>query len=156
MIIEVTLTAMSATDSVISQQTHVVISFLLVSPPMLFFNYKLLLVVRRNRRGNRESPEMKKSFSFKNISSCLLAVACYVMLSIPTFVYIGLYMNHRDMTFTLDSSTLAGFWATTIATMNPTLNCLIFFWKNKVLRTEGLKTLKSMKIGRWVQTQPSE
>jgi hypothetical protein len=30
--------------------------------------------------------------------------------------------------------------------MNCTFNCLIFFWKNKVLRAEGLKVWKSMKI----------
>jgi hypothetical protein len=32
--------------------------------------------------------------------------------------------------------------------MNSTFNCLIFFWKNKILRTEGMKLIKSMKICR--------
>jgi hypothetical protein len=88
----------------------------------------------------------------KNISSCLLAVACVVVISIPTFVYIGLRINSPETTFTLDNANLAGMWAGTIALMNSTFNCLIFYWENKVLRTEGLKVLKSMKICRRVES----
>jgi hypothetical protein len=29
--------------------------------------------------------------------------------------------------------------------MNGTFNSLIFFWKNKILRTEGIKTLKRLR-----------
>jgi hypothetical protein len=36
--------------------------------------------------------------------------------------------------------------------MNSTCNCLIFFWKNKILRTEGMKVIKGMKICRRVQS----
>ena len=89
---------------------------------------------------------MKQTFSLKNISSCLLVVACVVVLSIPTFVYIGLRINSPETRNTLDNARLAGLWALTISLMNCTLNCLIFYWKNKVLRTKGLKVLKSLKI----------
>jgi hypothetical protein len=51
----------------------------------------------------------------------------------------------------LDNANVAGFWAITISLMNCTFNCLTFYWKNKVLRTEGLKVLKSMKICRRVE-----
>jgi hypothetical protein len=37
------------------------------------------------------------------------------------------------------------YWANTIAATNSTLNCLIFFWKNDVLRGEGKKILKTLK-----------
>jgi hypothetical protein len=37
------------------------------------------------------------------------------------------------------------FWAATVACTNSTLNCLIFFWKNDVLRIEGKKVLKILK-----------
>jgi hypothetical protein len=46
----------------------------------------------------------------------------------------------------LNNATLAGLWTATISLMNCTFYCLIFYWKNKVLRTEGLKVLKSLKI----------
>jgi hypothetical protein len=143
---------MSANDFVISDQVYGIIFVILIVPPMLFINYKLTLVVRKSRKNSRISPEIKKTFSLKNISSCLLAVACLVVLSIPAFAYIGQRRNSPETPDTLDNANLAGMWAGTIALMNCTFNCLIFYWKHKVLRTEGLKVLKSLKICRRVES----
>ena len=150
-IVEITLAVMTVNDFVISYEVYAVIFFLLFIPPMLFINYKLFLVVRKSRKNKRISLDMKKTFSLKNISSCLLAVACVVVVSIPGFVCIGLRINSPETTNTLDNANLAVMWARTIMLMNCTFNCLIFYWKNKVLRTEGLKVLKSMKICRRVE-----
>jgi multisubunit Na+/H+ antiporter MnhB subunit len=146
-IVEIILKVMSVSDF-ISYQVHILIRCILFIPAMLFINYKLFLVVRKSRKNKRTSADMKKTFSSKNISSCLLAVACVVVLFIPTFVYIGLRINSPETAYTLDNANLAGMWARTIVLMNCTFNCLIFYWKNKVLRTEGLKVLKSVKICR--------
>ena len=151
-IVEITLAVMSINDFIISLQVHGLIISILLFPAMLFINYKLFLVVRKSRKNKRISSDMKKTFSLKNISSCLLAVACVVVLSIPTFVYIGLTIHSTESTNTLDNANLAALWAITIALMNCTFNCLIFYWKNKVLRTEGLKVLKSLKICRQVES----
>ena len=150
-IVEIIFTVMSTNDFVLSYQVHGLIRCILVIPPMLFINYKLFLVVRKSRRNKRISPDMKKT-SLKNISSCLLAVACVVVLSIPWSVYIGLRINSPETKETLDNANLAWMWAVTISLMNGTFNCLIFYWKNKVLRTEGLKVLKSLKICRRVES----
>ena len=131
---------------------HVLIICILFIPPTLFINYKLFLVVRKSRKNKRISPDMKKTFSLKNISSCLLAVACVAVVSIPWCVYIGLRINSPETAYTWDNATLAALWARTISLMYCTFNCLIFHWKNKVLRTEGLKVLKSMKICRRVES----
>jgi hypothetical protein len=139
-------------DFIISYQVHGVIFCILLIPAMLFINYKLFLVVRKSRKNKRILPDMKKPFSLKNISSCLLVVACLVVVSIPLFVYIGLRINSPETTNTLDNANLAWMWAATISMMNCTFNCLIFYWKNKVLRTEGLKVLKSMKICRRLES----
>ena len=147
-IVEVILAVMSLNDFVISFQAHILIIFILFIPAMLFINYKLFLVVRKSRKNKRISPEMKKTFSLKNISSCLLVVACVVVISIPGCVYVGLRINSPDKRYTLDNASLAVTWARTLALMNCTFNCLIFYWKNKVLRTEGWKVLKSLKICR--------
>jgi amino acid transporter len=119
---------------------------------MLFINYKLFLVVRKSRKNKRMSPDKKKTFSLKNISSCLLVVACLLVLSIPTFVYIGLRINSPETKNTLDNANLARIWTIIISLMNCTFNCLIYYWKNKVLRTEGLKVLKSLKICQQVES----
>ena len=146
-IVELTSKVMSVNDFVISYQVNILILSILVIPAMLFVNYKLFLVVRKSRKNKRISPEIKKTFSLKNISSCLLAVACLVVISIPVFVYIGL-TKHSTQT----NTALASMWARTIVSMNCTFNCLIFYWKNKVLRTEGLKVLNSLKICRRVES----
>ena len=151
-IVEITLRVMSVNDFVISYQVHLLIISILLIPAMLFINYKLFLVVRKSSKNERISPDKKKTFSLKNISSCLLVVACLVVISIPGFVYIGLRINSPETTHTLDNANRAAFWATTMALMNCTFNCLIFYWKNKVLRTEGLKVLKSLKICRRVES----
>ena len=147
-IVQINLNAMSVYDFVISFQVNTLIICILFFPAMLFINYKLFLVVRKSRKNKRISPVIKKTFSLKNISSCLLAVACVVVISIPAGVYIGLTIHSPETTYTLDNANLALLWARTIASMNGTFNCLIFYWKNKVLCTERWKVLKSVKICR--------
>ena len=143
--IEVTLAMTSLSDQFVRfHQLLVLIIFILLTPPTMFINFKLFLIIRNRQRINRITPEIKKTLSSKNISSCLLAIACFVISSIPAFVYIGLKMN-SPMTVALDSANLAGIWAKTTVSMNSTFNCLIFFWKNKALRIEGLKFMKNIK-----------
>ena len=62
-IFEITVTAMSTNDFVISHQVCVLIICIIFIFPMLFINYKLLTIARKSRRNN----QMKKSFSLKNI-----------------------------------------------------------------------------------------
>jgi hypothetical protein len=131
-------------DVLISYEVFSPICFCILFGPMLFINYKLFRIARKSRRNNRIPPDMKKSFPLKNISSCLLAVACFVVLYIPVFVYIGLTITSKGAS-TFDGY-IAALWAKTITSMNSTCNCLIFYWKNKILRTEGMKILKKLKL----------
>ena len=62
------------------------------------------------------------------------------------FVYSVLRIGSKDKDTTFDDAELVGLWARTIASMNSTFNCLIFYWKNKILLTEGIKIIKSIKI----------
>ena len=143
-IFEITVTAMSTNDFVISHQVCVLIFCIIFILPMLFINYKLLTIARKSRRNN----EMKKSFSLKNISCCLLVMACLMASSIPSLVSVVLRLTSKEKQSTLDSAHVVGLWARTTASMNSTFNCLIFYWKNKILRSEGMKVIRSMKIRR--------
>jgi hypothetical protein len=107
-IVQITLTVMTVNNFVISYQVHVLIISILLIPAMLFINYKLFLVVRKSRKNKRISPDMKKTLSLKNISSCLLAVACVVVISIPVFVYIGLTINSPETQILWIMQTLHG------------------------------------------------
>ena len=148
---EITIAAMSTNNWVISFEVGILIFLLSSIFPMLFINYKLFTVARKSR-NNRISPEMKKPFSLKNISSCLLAAACLFVLSIPAFVYIVLKRTSKETEFILHNAELTFLWARTTVSMNSTFNCLIFYWKNKALRAEGMKVITSMKICRRVQS----
>ena len=150
--VDLTLALMSVNNFVISFQVHILIFIITVIPPMVFINYKLFTIARKSRRNNGISPDTKKTFSWKNISSSLLVVACLVVLSIPVFVYIALRITSSAKESTLDNASLASAWASTITSMNSTFNCLIFYWKNKILRIEGMKVITGMKICRRVQT----
>ena len=123
MIVEIVLVLMSVNDYVISYLDAVLAFFIFYFLSMLFINYKLFVIAKKSR--NRISPEMKKSFSFKSVSSCLLVVACVVVLSIPTFIYTGQRITAKEKEYSLDSVYLAGVWAQTICSMNSTFNCLI-------------------------------
>ena len=144
-IIEITLTVTPLND------TLLIICIIFV-PPMLYINCKLFMVARKTRRNKGIPPGMKKSFTLKNISSCLLAVACLAVLSIPAIVYIGLRLTSKKKESTWDNVNVAGLWFHTASSMNSTFNCLIFYWKNKTLRNEGIKVIKSMKICQRVQS----
>ena len=69
-----------------------------------------------------------------------------MVLSVPAFVYTALSIGSKDKDTTFNDADFVGLWARTIASMNSTFNCLIFYWKNKILRTEGMKIIKSIKI----------
>ena len=143
---QATLEWMSLDDVVLPHQVAVLIFMILVVPAMLFINYKLFTIARRTRKNKKASSgnlNSTRTFSLKDISSCLLASACLVVLSIPVLVYIAVGTASKGRSFDED---IAGMWAKTLASTNSTFNCLIFYWKNKILRTVGRRVIKSMKI----------
>ena len=142
--------SMSVNNLVIPFEVGILIFLIIFILPMLFINYKLFTVARKSRKNNGISPDMKKSF--KKISSCLLVVACLSLMSIPSLVYIVLRQTSKETRFTLGNAQIAGLWAGTANSMNSTFKCLIFYWKNKTLRVEGMKVIKSMKICRSAQS----
>ena len=142
LLFEVTLTVLSINNLVITDQVATIIFAAIISPPLFFTNYKLFLIARRTRKTNAASPNRVKTVvSLKNISSCLLAVACFIVLYIPVTSYIALSMTEKP---TSNSVQLSWLWTKTIIATNSTFNCLIFFWKNGILRTEGMKVIKSL------------
>ena len=68
-------------------------------------------------------------------------------------LHIGLRITPKEGTFTLNNAELVALWARTISSVNGTCNCLIFYWKNKILRTVGMKVIKGMIICRRVRSQ---
>ena len=73
-----------------------IIFFIILTPPMWFVNFKLFAIARRGRGNRRILPDTRKTTSLKNISSSLLAAACFVALSIPSLFAFGLRNNSEE------------------------------------------------------------
>ena len=135
------LVIISTRNLLISLPVAGIIFSIITFPPFIFINYKLYRISKKHGRRNAVLPQRKSRIDLKNISTCLLAAACLFFLSITVSVYIALALYDASTT----NAKLCYFWAKTIAVMNSTCNSLIFFWKNKVLRAEGMKILKTLK-----------
>ena len=148
-LVPIILVIISMNDLVITFAAILIIAFLVVFPPILFFNYKLFMISRKvrrdiaRRRNSASSPATSTlHVNLKKISTCLLAVGCLLFMYIPVSVFIAFNFAEKS---TSENTRMAKFWTGTVTNANSTLNCLIFFWKNKVLRREGKKTVKALK-----------
>ena len=126
---------------VISYRMFFIIFMVLFVPPFIFVNFKLFAIARKLHRERAIAPEKRTAANFKNISTALWAVACLILLFFPHSLNIAFIRTEKSES-TIDLSYI---WTFTCVTMNCTFNSLIFFWKNKVLRTEGIKILKTLK-----------
>ena len=121
----------------------------------IFLNYNMFIIAKSKgsvRVGptiasDKEIKRSKFNFNFKNISTCFLAVACFFVCSIPEVIF---------SVSRLASNTSSGdrqvmlfnLWSRTLVAMNSTFNCLIFFWRNSILRREGVQVVKCFQSAR--------
>ena len=137
LIFTIALQVMPTNNMIISKPFSLIIFVVVVFLPLVYLNFKLFKFSRQVRRRKAILPEKKTTVNIKSISTCLLVVASLVVLSIPTSVFI--IFNHNAENKQFSNTRLSAMWSTTFYIMNCTFNSLIFFWKNKVLRREGIK-----------------
>ncbi len=69
-------------------------------------------------------------------------MACFVLFSAPLLIYSVIHsvpeILHED------NSMLFDLWAFMFACINSSVNCVIFFWRDRRLREEGWKVLESL------------
>ena len=70
-----------------------------------------------------------------------IVVACSFLLNLPNAIILAVYTERVQ---TLDDVVQMKIWTLTLVAMNSTANCLIFFWANKILRSEGWKICKAL------------
>ena len=149
LIIFITTLAILTIVKVIPPAAGGIIFVVIAFPPFMFINYKLYRISKQNRRNNAILPQQRSKRNLKNVSTCLLAAACVVVLSIPSSLYfVFSFVGEARST----NARLSYVWGLTLYSMNSSFNSLIFFWKNKVLRAEGIKILNTMK-GRVFRSQ---
>ena len=107
---------------------------------IFFMNYKMFMIAMvAKRNGNRRS-----AVNFKTASTCLLAVLCFLFSSIPLILHLFF-----EIFSTFNDDVLVSYylWAVTAVAMDSTFNCFLFFWRNKILRAEGVKILNRFRFG---------
>ena len=128
-----------------------VFAFLLLCA-FIYSNYKILVIAKTKLQDERiervgtytsaTSQRRKRGKKkLKNILTCSLAVGCFFVCSLPQIIF-SVWRTTSNTPWYDRQALLLSFWCNTIVFMNSTLNCLIFFWKNSVLRREGMKTTK--------------
>ena len=120
---------------------------------LTFTNYKMLIIVKTKRQEElRAAPlniatpghQKRRKRNFKNVSTCFLVVGCFFICSFTKVV--SVIWNYTSKTPINDSqSILFSIRAYTCVCMNSTFNCLIFFWRNSILRREGMKIVKCLR-----------
>ena len=113
-------------------------------------NYKMFAIAKSKRKDKRIAPadgaassnqeRKKRMVNFKNISTCLLAAGCYFICSLPQLIYSS-WRTTSSKSWNDSEIRLFAIWCNTFLFMNSTFNCLIFFWRNSILRREGMKTV---------------
>ena len=116
-----------------------------------YLNYNIFVIARSKREGRRATmsfhQERKRwKLNVKNISTCGLAVGCFLIFSFPTILHY--ILRHTDALPNERFVRLSGLWSSTFMAMNSTFNCVIFFWKHSILRCEGMKTIKRCLLSR--------
>ena len=90
-----------------------------------------------NQTLSNKKSEQEFLMKFKLAKSCLIVVVCsFTSFVLPT-VFQPLQLSELDQIF-LDA------WFTVLVLSNSTLDSLIFFWKNNMLRNEAKKVLKKV------------
>ena len=90
-----------------------------------------------NQTLSNKKSEQEFLMKFKLAKSCLIVVVCsFTSFVLPT-VFQPLQLSELDQIF-LDA------WFTVLVLSNSTLDSLIFFWKNNMLRNEAKKILKKV------------
>ena len=101
-------------------------------------NYKMWRIAT-NIKHQRTTSKTQLKHLKKNFT-CLLAVACFYIAMTPLFVY-AILRAASSSVLSEDTLVLLRLWGNTSLNISSTWNCLIFFWRNEILRSSGKKLL---------------
>ena len=118
---------------------------------IILFNLKIFYTARalqkrgdiplgdlRDSSWHRNIQTKKSKITFGKISTCLLAVLCLFLCYFPTIVTFGIELTEPEY-FSVQTRSIIYLWADTFFTLNSSLICLMFFYKNSALRRHGEK-----------------
>ena len=95
-----------------------------------------------NNSGEENMEVKKHKFPLGKVSACLLAVVSLFVCYFPSIVLCVLNLSRPVDWSNGRTYFVTRLWVDTFLIINSTLNCLIFFYKNSVLRRRGIKIMK--------------
>jgi ABC-type Fe3+ transport system permease subunit len=105
------------------------ITVALIMCMMFFMNYKMFVIAKKKRRATHDNTiKLKRNFT------CVWVIVCFLICTIPLVVYCALKFGASNVIRSENVWTTFRLWASTIATMNCTFNCVILSWRNRILR----------------------
>ena len=109
----------------------------------IYLNYSMLIIAKSK---SKVTTSERRKLNFKNISTCSIAISCFLICALPHILYSILFSTNTLLSE--QGVKIFKFCAITFFDINSTLNCLIFFWRNSILRREGMKTIQCFWYGR--------
>ena len=87
-------------------------------------------------QGNKSAMDKKKTYlrEIKLAKSCFMIVLLFIFCFLPLSIVYVFFADRMSPTFRIVQS-----WCLTLATLNSSLNSVIFFWTRAVLRKEAKK-----------------
>jgi Ca2+/Na+ antiporter len=129
----------------------VVVFFLLLLFVFIYLNYKMFKIAKSKREDERvvsttatSMDENRKTriLNLKSISTCSLAVSCFIFSSFPQILCSALRLASA---LSERQFLLFNLWTIMFISVNSTLNSVIFFWRNSILRREGMKIVNAFR-----------
>ena len=128
---------------------------------LAFLNYRILTIAKSKREDelrvaptgvatrSHQERQNRRTRNFESISTCSLAIGCFFICSIPGIVF-SIWSFKSNSPLKNRQAVSFNIWVSTFACMNSTFNCLLFFWRNSILRREGIKIVKCLlQTERW-------
>ena len=110
----------------------------------ILMNYKIVLIAK-SRSKNTSLGDSMKNIQNKRYYACVLAVVLFILCCCPLSTFYGLRLAD-SLSKTSNVAVCFFHWSVTIMAINSTINSLIFFWMNNILRSEGKTLLKKCGI----------
>lgn len=105
------------------------------------------IAVQEGVRTSTEKPNQRPRNTMSFFQDLLLAKAyllvlfCNFFFQLPNAILLA--VSREELT-TLNDAVQLKIWTISLVAMTSTINCLIFFWANKILRKEGVKIVKNI------------
>ena len=114
---------------------------------LVYLNFEMYKIAKSKERRTPctiTTENVRKRKHHKTLPTFVLVV-CLMVFTLPTTAWLAYktHLSRHPLLFNINEVHLS-LWSQTTIAMNSTLNCLVFFWKNSILRREGLKIVKKL------------